>query len=57
MKSYEARKDQYVDYMVMQGHPNGWGEEKIAELEKIIDFLLSEGCEFVLPGEYASQKR
>lgn len=54
LKSYESRKDRYTDYMVMQGHPNSWGGEKLAELGRIIDFLQSEGCEFVLPTEYAA---
>ena len=38
--------------MVWQAHPNGWTAEKIEQFRQIIDFLISEGCEFVLSYEY-----
>ena len=45
-------KEKYSDYVILQAHPNNWTPEKLEEFNKIIDFLLSEGCEFVLPYEY-----
>lgn len=51
-ENYNINKDQYTDYMILQGHPNMWTPEKLAQFRKIIDFLITEGCEFVLPFEY-----
>jgi peptidoglycan/xylan/chitin deacetylase (PgdA/CDA1 family) len=50
--NYLKNKAEYKDYMVLQGHPNMWSPEKIDQFKKIIDFLISEGCEFVLPFYY-----
>lgn len=35
------------DYLVIQGHPNRWDDERFAEFERIIDFLVSQGARFV----------
>lgn len=48
---YRAKKDSY-QYMVLQGHPMQWDARRITEFKNIIDFLINEGCEFVLPYEY-----
>ena len=45
-------KEEYKDYMILQGHPSMWTTEKLEEFKKIVDFLTAEGCEFVLPYEY-----
>ena len=51
--NYNAKKGIYTDYMVMQGHPNQWTTDaKKTEFSQIIDFLISEGVEFVLPYDY-----
>lgn len=50
--NYNTYKDSYLDYMVLQGHPNVWDESNLNEFKKIIDFLLIEGCEFFLPYDY-----
>lgn len=52
MENYRKYKDTYTDYMVLQGHPNLWISERMEQFKKIVDFLISEGCEFVLPFEY-----
>ncbi len=52
IENYTKLKDKYSDYIILQAHPNNWTPEKLEEFSKIIDFLLSEGCEFVLPYEY-----
>lgn len=52
IENYTKLKDKYSDYIILQAHPNNWTPEKLEEFSKIIDFLLSEGCEFVLPHEY-----
>lgn len=51
-ENYYAKKDNYTDYMILQGHPNSWTDNKINEFAQIIDFLIAEGCEFVNPYEY-----
>lgn len=49
---YNDHKDDYTDYMVLQGHPNSWDENDLNEFKKIIDFLITEGWEFELPYDY-----
>jgi|GEM_PF-4504354 len=49
--NYNAKKGSY-SYMVLQGHPNQWDAAKVAQFKQIIDFLIIQGCEFVLPYEY-----
>lgn len=55
--NYAKVKSKYTDYMVLQGHPNLWSPEKLEQFRKIIDFLISEGCEFVTPYEYYLSKK
>ncbi|NCB07386.1 MAG: hypothetical protein EOM73_04410 [Bacteroidia bacterium] len=52
IENYTDRKEKYSDYIILQAHPNDWTPEKLEEFSKIIDFLLLEGCEFILPNEY-----
>ena len=54
VKNYNAQKNNYTDYMILQGHPNDFkaGTAKLENFKLIILFLLSEGAEFVLPYEY-----
>ncbi|SKB70990.1 Peptidoglycan/xylan/chitin deacetylase, PgdA/CDA1 family [Daejeonella lutea] len=52
LKEYDKFAGIYTDYMVLQGHPNLWDESNMAQFRKIIDFLKSENCLFVLPLEY-----
>ena len=51
-ENYTKNKEIYSDYLVLQGHPNMWSFKKLRPFEQIIDFLILEGCEFVLPYEY-----
>ncbi len=41
------------EYFVLQGHPMSWGNERFAEFEKIIDFLVAQDAVFMTPSEYA----
>lgn len=49
---YNYHKDNYTDFMVLQGHPNSWDENDLNEFKKIVDFLISEGWEFELPYDH-----
>jgi peptidoglycan/xylan/chitin deacetylase (PgdA/CDA1 family) len=49
---YQKFKDKYPDYIVLQGHPMQWDAERIAEFNKILDYLVAQRCEFVLPYQY-----
>lgn len=49
---YKKLSGKYKDYFVMQGHPYLWDAEKIAEFDKVLNFLIAQKCEFVLPYEY-----
>lgn len=50
--NFNSKKSTYPNYMVLQGHPNKWTAAMVTEFGQIIDFLLAQGCEFVLPYEY-----
>lgn len=52
IENYGKVKAKYNDYLILQGHPNMWTPEKLEQFGKIIDFLVSEGCEFILPYDY-----
>lgn len=41
-----------LPYIVLQGHPNGWNDEKLAEFEKTVTFLKEKGCVFMTPSEF-----
>lgn len=46
-------KNMYTDYMVFQGHPNQWTTTaKLDQFKQIVDYLILQGCEFVLPYDY-----
>ena len=52
LNNYNTYKNSYTNYMVLQGHPNVWATAELNQFKLIIDFLIAEGCEFVLPFEY-----
>lgn len=52
LTNYNANKSIYKNYMVLQGHPKFWTSVQLSEFSQIINFLIAEGCEFVLPYEY-----
>ena len=56
-ENYTKFKGKYTDYIILQGHPNLWTPEKMEQFKKIIDFLISEGCEFVTPYEFYQSKK
>lgn len=40
----------------LQGHPNSWDQDRWDNFVKIIDFLITEGVEFITPSEYYNMK-
>lgn len=52
IEQYQKLKSKYPDYMVLQGHANQWDAVRIAEFNKVLDYLITQKCEFVLPYEY-----
>ena len=53
LTSYNSKKNIYTDYMVMQGHAYAWTTPaKQTEFRNIINFLISEGVEFMTPFGY-----
>jgi peptidoglycan/xylan/chitin deacetylase (PgdA/CDA1 family) len=50
--NYNKDKVRFKDYMILQGHPNKWNEQQFEQFGRILDFLIADGCEFVLPYEY-----
>ncbi len=49
--NYNTYKTTY-DYMVLQGHPNQWTSAKLDQFKLIVEYLIAQGCEFVLPYDY-----
>ena len=52
--NYNAAKAGYTNYMVLQGHPNYYtaGSSTLDQFKLIVQFLISQGCEFVRPFDY-----
>ena len=51
IENYFTNKEKFSDYMILQAHPNNWTADKLNEFERILDFLLKENCEFIVPIE------
>lgn len=52
---YQKYKGKYPDYIVLQGHAMQWDASRLAEFDKILDYLIAQKCEFVLPYDYYQQ--
>jgi len=52
VKNYNSNKNKYKDYIVLQGHPVYWKADSFNQFKKVIEFLKSEGCQFVTPYAY-----
>jgi peptidoglycan/xylan/chitin deacetylase (PgdA/CDA1 family) len=37
----------------MQGHPGGWGDDRWEQFVKVVDFLIAQKAEFLLPKDFA----
>jgi peptidoglycan/xylan/chitin deacetylase (PgdA/CDA1 family) len=44
-----------ANVLVLQGHPGGWSDERLAEFRKAVAFLKEQGCEFLTAAEYAKR--
>jgi peptidoglycan/xylan/chitin deacetylase (PgdA/CDA1 family) len=51
VSDFEKHTEYKNSYMVLQGHPPYWNAGHFEAFKKIIDFLVSQKCEFVLPGD------
>lgn len=49
---YQKLKSKYPDYMVLQGHANQWDAARLTQFSQILDYLIAQKCEFVLPYDY-----
>lgn len=54
VSNYIASKATYKDYMILQGHPNYYtlGSSTLDQFKLIVQYLISEGVEFVRPYDY-----
>lgn len=54
IESYNSRKGTFTDYIILQGHPNGGfaNAECFDNFKLIVEFLLTEGVEYMNPYEY-----
>lgn len=50
--AYLASKEKLSGYIVLQAHPPHFTPDAFVQFQKVIEFLLREGCEFVLPDDY-----
>jgi peptidoglycan/xylan/chitin deacetylase (PgdA/CDA1 family) len=44
-------------YFTLQGHPQMWNDHRFEQFTKIVDFLIAQGANFVLPSEYSKTLR
>lgn len=54
VSNYNANKSTFTNNMVLQGHPNNYtlGSSMLDQFKLIVQFLISEGVEFVRPYDY-----
>ncbi|HAI13297.1 MAG TPA: polysaccharide deacetylase [Phycisphaerales bacterium] len=45
------------DYFTLQGHPAMWNDQRFEQFTKIIEFLIEQDANFVLPSEYSATLR
>lgn len=55
--SYLTLKNKFTDYVVLQAHPPHFTPASFEQFKKAINYLINEGCEFVLPDEYFSETK
>ena len=41
-----------LPYLLLQGHPNMWGDDVFAEFKKVVEQLEADGWIFTTPHEY-----
>ncbi len=51
------RNVQKRDYFTLQGHPQMWNDHRFEQFTKIVEFLIDQGANFVLPSAYAKTLR
>ena len=56
-KAMYERVGQGKEYLVLQGHPNAWNDQRWEGFLEIIRFLQSKGCIFMTPSEYLATVR
>lgn len=44
-----------AEYFVMQGHPGGWKDENFEQFRLMVEFLISQNAQFVLPRDLAGR--
>lgn len=44
------------EYLVLQGHPNSWTDERFAEFERVVGYLKSKGCPFMTVSGYVASR-
>ena len=49
VKDLAKHADYKKSFIVLQGHPNQWDEAKVSQFKKVIDYLIEQRFEFVLP--------
>ncbi len=52
MLQFQKYKGTYRDYMILQGHPLSWTPARLAEFDKIVNYLVAQKCRFILPYDY-----
>ena len=46
-----------LPYLVLQGHPNQWDENRFADFVRIVKYLQAQGCLFMTVSEYVEGAR
>ena len=51
LQQFNSKKSYLGTYMILQAHPGYWDATGFAEFKKILDFLDTQHCVYVLPSE------
>jgi peptidoglycan/xylan/chitin deacetylase (PgdA/CDA1 family) len=54
VKAGYERSGHAKPYLVLQGHPNSWSDERFAEFVKVVKYLKAKGCAFMTVSEYVA---
>lgn len=56
VKADYDNKGRQQPYLVLQGHPNQWDDQRFGEFVKVCKYLQSQGCKFTTISQYVKSK-
>ncbi len=56
VKAGYERSGHAKPYLVLQGHPNSWSDDRFADFVKVVKYLKAKGCAFMTVSEYVASR-